>query len=107
MIKIYSDDEILNLLKYNNIVILYFTGSACGACEAIKEKIESILKDFPKITCREINGEKYIDLSAKYNVFSLPIMLVFIEGKEFLREGRNINLLEFKNNIERYYNMIY
>ena len=35
MIKIYSDDEILNLLKYNNIVILYFTGSACGACEAI------------------------------------------------------------------------
>ncbi|MBM6860077.1 thioredoxin, partial [Clostridium saudiense] len=61
----------------------------------------------PKIVCREVNGEKHIDLAAEYDIFSLPIMLLFIEGKEFLRLGRNVNLLELKMNIERYYNMIF
>lgn len=107
MINIEDRDEVVKLIKDNKMSIIYFTGSACGACEAIKGKIESILKEYPKIVCREINGEKYIDLAAEYGIFSLPIMLLFIEGKEFLRVGRNVNLLELRGDIERYYNMIF
>lgn len=97
----------MRLIKENEISIIYFTGSACGACEAIKGKIEDIVGSFPKIVCREINGEEHIALAAAYNVFSLPIMILFINEKEFLRVGRNVNLLELKENIERYYNMIF
>lgn len=107
MIDIKDRNEVANLIKDNKMSIIYFTGSTCGACEAIKGKIESILNEYPKIACREVNGEKYIDLAAEYDVFSLPIMLLFIEGKEFLRLGRNVNLLELKGDIERYYNMIF
>ncbi|CUO02779.1 thioredoxin family protein [Clostridium sp. NSJ-49] len=107
MINIENPKEVEEVIENNKMSIIYFTGSACGACEVIKEKLESILNEFPKIECREVNGEKHIDLAAKYGIFSLPIMLLFIEGKEFLRVGRNVNLLELKNNFERYYNMIY
>ncbi|MBC5630748.1 thioredoxin family protein [Clostridium sp. NSJ-6] len=107
MIDIEDRNDVANLIRDNKMSIIYFTGSACGACEAIKGKIENILNEYPKVVCREVNGEKYIDLAAEYGVFSLPIMLLFIEGKEFLRLGRNVNLLELKGDIERYYNMIF
>lgn len=107
MINIENRNDVVDLIQDNKMSIIYFTGSACGACEAIKEKIENILSEYPKIVCREVNGEKHIDLAAEYDIFSLPIMLLFIEGKEFLRLGRNVNLLELKMNIERYYNMIF
>lgn len=107
MNKLYKDSEIEELIKSNSISVIYFTGSDCGACEVIKIKIEDILKRFPKIKSGEINTQKHLDLAAKYNIFSVPVFLLFIEGKESIRVGRNINLLELELNIKRYYDMIF
>lgn len=102
-----NENEVLNLIDSNEMCLIYFTGMDCGACEAIKIKVEKILTRFPKIKSAEINGEENIELAAKYGVFSLPILLFFIEGKESLRVGRNVDLLELERNIERYYEMIF
>ena len=107
MNKLLSENEIFNLITDNKMAVIYFTGMDCGACEAIKFKIESILTGLPKIKSGEINGEENLELAAKYGVFSLPIFLLFVEGKESLRIGRNVNLLELENNIRRYYDMIF
>ena len=105
--KLFSESDISNLIKYNKMAVVYFTVMDCGACEAIKFKIESILKNLPEIKSGEINGEENLSLAAKYDVFSLPIFLLFIEGKETLRIGRNVDLLELERNIKRYYEMIF
>lgn len=105
--KLKGEDEILSLINNNKMAVVYFTGMDCGACEAIKFKIESILNNLPEIKSGEINGEENIGLAAKYGVFSLPIFLLFVEGKESLRIGRNVDLLELEKNIKRYYKMIF
>ena len=107
MNRISSEDEVLRLINDNEMVVVYFTGRDCGACEAIKFKIESILRTLPNIKAIEIDGEKNVELAAKYGVFSLPIFLLYIEGKETLRIGRNVDLLELERNIKRYYEMIF
>lgn len=107
MIKLQNEDEILNLINENKISVIYFTGSSCDACSVIKLKLENILKKLPKIKSGEINGEENLLLATKYQVFSLPIFLLFIEGKESLRIGRNIDLLEVEKKITRYYKMIF
>lgn len=107
MKKLINEDEIINLISNNKMAVVYFTGMDCGACEAIKFKIESILKELPQIKSGEINGEENLGVAAKYGVFSLPIFLLFIEGKEILRIGRNVNLLELEGSIRRYYEMLF
>lgn len=107
MRKVCTDAEIQEIIKKNKMAVVYFTGMDCGACEAIKFKIESILRSFPQINGCEINGENDLVISAKYGVFSLPIFLLYIEGKETIRIGRNVDLLDLEKNIKRYYEMIF
>lgn len=107
MNKLSDEYDIKRLINENKMAIVYFTGMDCGACEVIKIKIENILKSLPNIKSGEINGENNIELAAKYGVFSLPIFLLFVEGKETLRIGRNVNLLELEGQMKRYYEMLY
>lgn len=107
MFKLTNENEVDKLVKNNTMAVIYFTGMDCGACEAIKLRVENILKGYPNIRAGEISGEENLKVTAKYGVFSLPIFLLFIEGKETLRLGRNVDLLELEKSIERYYKMIY
>ena len=107
MKKIKKNDNIDSLIDENIITIIYFTGIKCGACEVIKKRIEEILKEYSNVNCYEINGEENVEIAARYGVFSLPILLLFIEGKETLRIGRNIDFLEFEKSIERYNNLLF
>lgn len=102
-----DEKAVADLIKNNDMTIVYFTGMVCGACEAVKEKIEAILKKYPKIKYAEVNGEDNAKIAAKYEAYLLPVCLVFTEGKEAIRIGRNIDLEGFESNIKRYYDMLF
>ena len=107
MNKLHNEKEIEELIKNNAMAVVYFTGNSCSACEVIKVKIEEILKRFPRILGGEVNGEENISLAIKYDVYSVPVFILFIEGRESIRIGRNVDLLNLEKNIERYYNYLY
>lgn len=99
--------KVEEFIRENLISIIYFSGSTCGACDAIKEKVLHIIKDYEKIKFMEINAVENKELAAAYNIFSLPILLLFVNSKETLRVGRYFDLLDFKNSIDRYYNLVF
>lgn len=107
MLKVNNNEEVKNIINENEIVILYFSNKVCGACEAIRSKVERILKSYSKVKSIEIDGEKQIELAAINNVFSFPLLILFVNGKETIRVGRNIDLFEFENIIKRYYDMLF
>lgn len=107
MQKICESSKIKELIEHSKMTVVYFTGMDCGACEAIKFKIEEMLKKYDKIEACEVNGEQYVDVCAEFGVFSVPIFLLFIEEKESIRVGRNVDLLDLEYKIDRYYSMIF
>lgn len=107
MNKLHNEKEIEELIKNNAMAVAYFTGNSCSACEVIKVKIEEILKRFPRILGGEVNGEENISLAIKYDVYSVPVFILFIEGRESIRIGRNVDLLDLEKSIGRYYHMLF
>lgn len=107
MLKINNEEQIKNAIRDNEIVILYFSNKVCGACEVIKTKVEKILESYKKVNGIEIHGEENIELAARNNVFSFPLLILYVNGKESMRVGRNVNLLELENAIKRYYEMLF
>ena len=81
-----TEKEINEIIHTSNISVIYFTA---------------------RVKSGEIDGEKHPDICAEFNVFSLPLLILYVDEKESIRIGRNIDLLSLERNIERYYNMIY
>lgn len=99
-------EQIKHEMEHNPLLVLYFTGEACGACEVIKSKVETMLEKYSHVEAIEINGEKQLELASKFEVYTLPLMLLFVEGKESMRVGRHIDLRDFENKIIRYSSLL-
>lgn len=106
MQKIRDIEEISEIVTQHDMVIIYFTGKACSACEVIKYKLEKIVGNYPLIVSREIDGESNLDIAAQYQVFTLPHMILFVQGKETIRTGKHVDLMELEKKISRYYELL-
>lgn len=107
MNKLDLSEDIENLIKENQMVLLYFGSESCNVCNAMKPKVEEILKNYPQIKSAEVDTEKSLKLSTSYNIFTIPVILIFIEGKEILREARYISIQDINNKIARYYELLF
>lgn len=73
----------------------------------MKPKLEAMLERFPKIKGQYIDVDRSPRLGANYGIFTIPGLILFIEGKETIRYARHISLNELEGKVERYYSMIY
>ena len=107
MITVDSNEAIEKLIKDNEMLLVYFGSESCGVCSALKPKVEEILKSYPRVKSVEIDVDKSVRAAAAYNVFTIPVILVFINGKESIREARHISIQDMDHRIARYYNMLF
>lgn len=100
-------EEIYELKNKHEMLMVYFGSTACGVCVAMKPKMEQMLEKYPNIKLVEVEAENNPELSAKYNVFTIPVIILYIQGKETIREARIISLEKLEQNISRYYGLLY
>jgi len=100
-------DEIKDRIDNNEFVLGYFTSTSCNVCKDLLPKVEEMLKKFPKI--QGIKAEADVDkkIVGEFSVFTVPTIILFIEGKEVFRYARNVSISELSGKIERYYKMFY
>lgn len=100
-------ETIEKLISTKQAVMLYFSGNDCGVCEALKPKIkDAFASNFPKIEQVFIQANEYKEISSHFGVFSVPTILVFLEGKEFARKSRNISVPGFIQELNRPYQIM-
>lgn len=102
MEEVKSSEALQNIINHQELCVVYFMGSACSACEVIKLKVETILANYPQVKGIEVNGKEHPEVAISYDVYALPLMILFVQGKESLREGKHLNLLDFERKLERY-----
>jgi thioredoxin-like negative regulator of GroEL len=106
--EIQSFDEFLKLKNEEPALLAYFSTEICNVCKVLKPKVsEMVQNEFPKIKLIYIKSDKLPELAAQNQVFAAPTILVFFEGKEYIRKSRNIGIGELQSEIERPYSMIF
>ena len=71
------------VLKENKPVLVDFNANWCGPCRMIKPILEELSNDKVKIVSVNIDDEE--DLAREYDVFSIPCLVLFKDGKEASR----------------------
>ncbi len=101
-------EEFTTFIKNNEGALVYFSTPQCNVCKILKPKIIEFIKDeFPKINLGYVNTIEVKEAAAQNNIFSVPTILVFLDGKEFLRKSRNISIAEFREELHRPYSMFF
>ena len=86
----------------NTFVIAYFSGPDCSVCHALKPKIEELGSRLSsEVVITEIPVEDLPDLAAKYSVFTVPVILFFVEGREYIRLARYIDTSILYQKVEK------
>ncbi|MDQ7084339.1 MAG: thioredoxin family protein [Sulfurovum sp.] len=88
-------------------VLLYFSGEHCSVCHTLRPKFKAVFdKEFSQLKQLYLDIEEYREIALDYGVFSVPTMIVFMEGREFAREGRLVSLQLLSETLKRPYAMM-
>jgi len=88
--------------------LFYFSHEKCNVCKVLKPKIYSLLKsEFPRMEMYYCDTEKYPEIAGQNSIFTVPTILVFFDGKEFLRKSRNIGVDELNGILQRPYSIFF
>jgi thioredoxin-like negative regulator of GroEL len=97
------EDTIIN----NLAVMLYFSAPTCNVCHALKPKLlDAIESNFKTFEVISIDTSIDQEVAAHFNVFAIPTVLIFLDGKEFIRKSRHMSVSEVVNEIKRPYDIM-
>ncbi len=89
-------------------LLAYFSTPGCNVCRVLAPKLgDLVATDFPRLDCIHVDCALHPSVAAAFSVFAVPTILVFFDGREWLREGRYLALGEFKNALSRPYELIF
>ena len=68
-------------VKTQETVLVDFWATWCGPCRMIAPHIEKIAEEHPEITVGKVNVDDYPELAIKFNIASIPTLLIFKSGE--------------------------
>lgn len=99
--------NIQNLLDTNDTVMLYFSAPTCGVCQVLKPKLtDAMVQNFSDIIIESIDISTDPDIGAHFSVFTIPTVLIFLQGREYVRKSRHMSVDEVVRELERPYQMM-
>jgi len=94
--------EIKIFTNSGNMKMLYLSRPDCGVCIALIPKIEEMIEEFPDMEARYVDLDELPEAAGKFSIFTIPGILVFIQGKETIRKARYVSIDELHGEIMRY-----
>ncbi len=102
-----ATENIKKIIEENPAIMLYFSAPTCNVCHALKPKLlEAIESNFEQFKIVSIDTSVEQEVAAHFSVFAIPTVLVFLDGREFLRKSRHMSVDEVVREIERPYEIM-
>nr|WP_319397307.1 thioredoxin family protein [uncultured Carboxylicivirga sp.] len=101
-------NEVEKLVQEKDAIVLYFSHDGCSVCKVLKPKVKELIEEkYPKSEFAYINTVEQPEIAASYQVFAVPTVLVYFQGKEYYRFSRNIGLTQIDEAIARPYQLLF
>ena len=93
--------EIENFITQNKSAIIFVSGLNCAVCDAVFPLVEELIIEYPTIKLLHTKANEVPELSGQYQVFTVPAILFFFNGKEIARKVRFIREEELIKEFDR------
>lgn len=90
-----------------NLEVKYFTQLGCSVCVDLKPRLRQAIESvLPEVQWTEINASENPEIAAQHNVFTVPVVIIFAEGREHDRFVRVFPVDEVVQKVSRLYQLL-
>ncbi len=101
-----TDYDQLNSLKSQGALFILFGGEHCSVCQSLRPQLASIIEQqFAEMQAVYVDCEKSPEICAQHSVFSLPVVMAYIDGLKVVEMARVFSIGELVKSIERPYSL--
>ena len=101
-------EEANEFLRENAAVLVFFSDESCNVGDALSPKLQNMVStQFPEMKFLEVNVQMLPEAKGYFNVFVIPTVLVYFDGKETIRQARLISVPKLAGEMERVYNILF
>ncbi|OKP91021.1 thiol reductase thioredoxin [Paenibacillus helianthi] len=104
--EITSVGEIDTFIQNNRFSMLYVSQEDCNVCHAIYPKLKELLSNFPEIKLAHVDARRVGEVAGKFLIFTVPTIMMFLDQKEYLREGRFVQFEQLERKLQQLHNVI-
>lgn len=82
--------------------VLFVSQPACAICQVLLPKVRAVVEAVPTASLAYVDAGDVPEVAGRFNILTAPVLLVFAEGRELLREGRFVRLEDFEAALRRF-----
>jgi hypothetical protein len=82
--------------------VLFVSQPECSICHVLLPKLQAAVDAVPGVTLAHVDAAEVPDVAGRFNILAAPVVLVFGDGRELLREGRFLRLEAFEAALRRF-----
>ncbi|MBN2340576.1 MAG: thioredoxin family protein [Deltaproteobacteria bacterium] len=88
--------------------LCYYSHERCNVCRVLKPKVAQFIREtFPMVALFYVDVEQFPELAAQAQVFTVPTIKVFFEGRESFQKSRNVSMNDLAAAITRPYCLLF
>lgn len=86
-------------IQSNELAVIHVMRDHCSVCHAVLPQLQDLLQEYPFAKLGVVNQSHVGDCWRIIN-FTVPVDLIFLNGKEMHRQGRFIDMQSFEHQLK-------
>ncbi|MBP1948573.1 thioredoxin-like negative regulator of GroEL [Virgibacillus litoralis] len=91
------------IIKDHKQSILFISRPNCSVCHGLLPQVKDLMEDYPAVKLGHVNADEVQEIAGSFTIFTVPVILVFVEGQEYVREARIVHMDLFNQKINKIY----
>lgn len=96
-------ESVEQFIHDNELAFLYISRPNCSVCHGLLPQVKELMEKYPKIQLGHIDASIVEEVAGRFSVFTVPVLLLFIDGKEYVREARIVHMDLLENKLDKIY----
>ncbi|MGM0828546.1 MAG: thioredoxin family protein [Bacillota bacterium] len=106
MEEVHSLESINATLAAEKLSLLYISRPNCSVCHALLPQVKGVLEEFQDVRSVHADAEEIPEIAGEFSIFTVPVVIVFVGGKEMFRKARFVPIDELHSQMTRLVKML-
>lgn len=97
--ELHSIEAFHNFIETHRLTVLHVMRDNCSVCHAVLPQVEDLVKEYDDVAFGVINQSEVEAIAGELSIFTVPVDIIYMDGKEMHRQGRFIDMQQLERQL--------